>query len=104
MPLIVVRLDLSGADLEHFEAYEARVLPLLADHGAALLVRRRNPAQNRETHVIRFATNDGFQSYLHDPRRLALAPMRERSGVTSKVRFLGSRQAARAEGPIGPKR
>lgn len=69
-------------------AYEDEVLPLLADHGAELLIRgrRRNdqdPVLPLEVHVIRFPDRAAYEAFLGNPARLALV---ERHGdvFTSK--------------------
>ena len=88
MPLIIVRLNLDDANLDIFEAYETQVLPLLANHGGALLRRRRIGPRAAEIHIIRFDALEGYEAYLSDRRRVALAPLRDQSGVRSKVRIL----------------
>jgi uncharacterized protein (DUF1330 family) len=58
-------------------AYEDDVLPLLDDHGAALLYRGRradgqDPSLPLEVHVIRFPSQDAYDGFLGDERRRAL--------------------------------
>jgi hypothetical protein len=57
-------------------AYEDRVLPLLADHGARLLFRGRRTADDPglplEVHLTRFPHRRAFDAYMADERRLAL--------------------------------
>jgi hypothetical protein len=58
-------------------AYEDAVLPLLTDHGAALLYRGRraegqDPALPLEVHLIRFPSRTAYDAYLADDRRLRL--------------------------------
>lgn len=57
-------------------AYEDRVLPLLADHGARLLFRGRRTADDPElpleVHLTRFPHRRAFDAYMADVRRLAL--------------------------------
>lgn len=58
-------------------AYEDRVLPLLADHGADLQFRGlraagEDPSAPLEVHVIRFPHRRAFDAYTADERRLAL--------------------------------
>ena len=82
---LLVQIDLSGADLEAFEAYEAAVLPLLADHGGVLEQRLRGLDGLTETHVLTFPSPEARQAYLTDPRRLAQADLWTRSGACSTV-------------------
>ena len=65
--LVLIRIELSGADLTAFERYEAEVLPLLADHGGAL--ERRLKGEGFEAHLVRFPSTEAFHAYLRDPRR-----------------------------------
>ncbi len=58
-------------------AYEDRVLPLLADHGAELQFRGvraagEEPTAPLEVHVTRFPHRRAFDAYMADERRLAL--------------------------------
>ena len=73
---LLVRIDLTGADLAAFGAYEAAVLPLLADHGTVLERRLRAADDSAETHLITFPSRQAFEGYIADPRRQALAPAR----------------------------
>ena len=62
---------------EAASAYEDDVLPLLADHGAALLYRGRrtgheDPALPLEVHLIRFPSRRAYDAFLADDRRQAL--------------------------------
>jgi len=70
---LLIQIDLSDADLDKFEAYERAVLALLPDHGGVLELRMRGTDQPVETHVIAFASETGFDDFVHDPRRIALA-------------------------------
>jgi uncharacterized protein (DUF1330 family) len=68
---IVALFDLTGADLAAFEAYEAAVLPILSDHGAALERRLRSCDGAMEVHILDFPSPEARQAYLNDPRRAA---------------------------------
>ena len=70
---LIVQFDLTDADLVAFEAYEAAVLPLLAEHGGVLEQRLRAVDDASETHMIRFPTRADFEAYVADPRRLIQA-------------------------------
>jgi hypothetical protein len=70
--LILVEIDLSHADLALFDAYEARALGLLAQHGARLEERLRSVDQLRETHLLHFPDNEALEAFRADPARAAL--------------------------------
>ena len=74
---------------EAASAYEDDVLPLLADHGAALLYRgrrtdREDPALPLEVQLIRFPSRRAYDAFLADDRRQALLG-RHGEVFTSKV-------------------
>lgn len=70
-------------------AYEDEVLQLLARHGAALLSRVRGVESSgdapTEVHVIRFATRTGFDAYMADPARLAMAARRDAAIARTEI-------------------
>lgn len=80
---VTARVPAEGIAL--FQAYEAAVLPLLADHGARLERRLRSGDGTLEVHIIRFASTAGFDSFRADPRRAAVADLLTRSGATAEV-------------------
>lgn len=83
--IMLAHFDLAGADLDAFEAYEDAVIPLLADHGAALQRRFRSPDEALEVHVLYFPTPEAMHAYLADPRRAAHAKMWETSRVSATL-------------------
>ncbi len=80
----------AAADLERAaSSYEDDVLPLLADHGAALVYRGRraggqDPGLPYEVHLIRFPNRAAYEGYLVDERRRALSD-RHGEVFTNKV-------------------
>ena len=58
----------SGAEAG-FQAYESAVLPLLQRHGGRLERRLRTDDALTEVHIVSFASQEGFQSYLADEER-----------------------------------
>ncbi|GAA1852879.1 hypothetical protein [Myceligenerans crystallogenes] len=63
------------------EAYEDRVLALIPDHGGQVLQRVRRTSDEagpNEVQIYRFPSQSSLDSYLADPRRLALAAERDR--------------------------
>lgn len=62
-------------------AYEDRVLELIPDHGGRVVQRVRNESGADgpdEVQTYRFPSHASLDSYLADPRRLALAAERDR--------------------------
>jgi enamine deaminase RidA (YjgF/YER057c/UK114 family) len=79
-------VDLEPDAIAPFDAYERRVLPLLARHGGRL-DRRLGTADGRtEIHLISFADRAGHDAYLADPDRAAAGRLLE--GVDVRRRLL----------------
>ena len=84
---------------ERAVAYEDRVLPLLADHGARLMYRGRRADRDDaslplEVHLTWFPHRRAFEAYMADDRRRAL--MDEYGEVFT------SKQVAELETIVGP--
>lgn len=63
------------------ESYEDQVLALLPEHGGSLVQRVRSTGEAagpREVQLLRFPDQDAVGAYLDDPRRLAMAELRDR--------------------------
>ena len=73
------------AGLAAFAAYEAAVLPLLADYGAALEQRLASADGTRELHVVRFASEAKLAGFRADPRRAEHAHLLAASCATIEV-------------------
>lgn len=71
--VLVARVPVDGVEL--FDDYERHVLPLLADHGAALERRLRSADRCAEVHLVSFPTPEAFAAYRADPRRVEHAPL-----------------------------
>lgn len=80
---ILVQINLSGADLSLFDAYERQVLALLPKYGAALEARVRSCDDRQEVHLLHFPDPDAFEAFRNDPARLAAQDIWNRSGATS---------------------
>lgn len=68
--------------------YEDRVLEIVADHGGR--VRQRavgsgDDGRPHEVQLIEFASGGGLESFLHDPRRVALADERDRTVARTEL-------------------
>ena len=80
-PTLCVLLWAHPGQVDAMADYEDRVLPLLREHDGALVQRLRAHAGSDgpdEIQTIAFASRAGFESYLADPRRTALADERDR--------------------------
>jgi uncharacterized protein (DUF1330 family) len=69
--VLIVRIPAHG--ITAFQEYEARVLPLLAEHGGVLQRRLRDDSGATEIHLIRFPSVAHFDRYRADPGRAAHA-------------------------------
>ena len=79
--LRLVTIDLTGADLAVFEAYEAKVLLLVAKHGGRVDLQVRRLDGISETHLLFFPDAQAFERYRDDPVRTALRGEWERCGA-----------------------
>jgi len=86
--LRLVAIDLSDADIPAFEAYEAKVLSLVPQHGGRVEMRVRSLDGQVETHLLYFPDERAFDCYRLDPRRVALASEWEKSGAKSEARLV----------------
>ena len=80
---LLVNIDLTGADLAMFEAYEAKVLPLLERHGGRLEMRVRSLDGSCETHLLFFPDDLSLEAYRSDPGRVSLLSEWEACGARS---------------------
>lgn len=67
----LVTIDLRHADVDAFEAYEAKVLPLVGKHGGRLEWRLRAADGSGETHLLYFPDTQGYEAFRADPGRQA---------------------------------
>jgi hypothetical protein len=81
--LLLARLP--AGRLADFDAYEARVLPLLAEHGGRLERRLRAVDGSLEAHVVSFPGEAELAAYRADPRRAAAAPLLVASGAAVEL-------------------
>jgi hypothetical protein len=79
----IARIPVEG--VPDYLAYEDRVLPLLADHGATLERRLRTTDGTTEVHILRFPSQAALEAYMGDPRRHEHRPLLEASGATTEV-------------------
>ena len=74
-----------GDGIEPFAAYEARVLPLLAEHGGTLERRLRSADARIELHLVSFPSDEAFVSYRDDAQRGEQRHLLERSGAVVEL-------------------
>jgi uncharacterized protein (DUF1330 family) len=93
--VLVVHLYATDKDVAALQAFEAKVLPLLADHGGQLEVAFAPSPEFAtpqevpdEVHILRFPSAQAFHAYRADPRHGALAA--ERTRVIRNTEILGS--------------
>ena len=90
--VLVAVVDMAAGFEAEGRRYEDEVLTLLDRHGGTLESRLQGTDGRTEVHTIRFASREGYESFLADPDRLA------RKGVVSRVharRFVWTWAAAR---------
>ena len=80
---LLATIDLTDALLDAFNAYEAKVLPLLRNHGARLEMRVRSLDRKTETHLLFFPNAQAFANYRADPVRVLLQSEWEGCGARS---------------------
>lgn len=81
----LVVLDLSSANIDLFESYERKVIPLLSKYKGNLELSVRSVDGTTETHVLYFPDNLRFEGFLSDPSRVALEDDWARSGAVSAI-------------------
>lgn len=79
--VLIARLPPDG--VAAFQAYEDRVLPLLAEHGGSLQRRLRSADALTEVHLVWFPSEASFTAYRSDPRRTEHAALLQaaRAGI-----------------------
>lgn len=77
--------DIPNGAAAAFQAYEAKVLPLLARHGGTLERRLRTEDALHEVHVVSFTSQDGYESYLADEERQSFQGLLDGLDVVQRV-------------------
>ena len=98
-PTLCVLLWAHPGQADTMAAYEDRVLSLLTEHDGTLVQRLRahEPDGPHEIQIIAFASRAGFDAYMADPRRTALAQERDR--VIARTELLHVDIVAQLAGP-----
>ncbi len=82
---LAVLLKVPPSGVTEFQAYEARVLPLIGEYGGTLQRRLRTGDGTAECHIIVFPNQDAFERFKADPRRAAATPLLIASGATAEA-------------------
>lgn len=83
--LLAVVIELDPRDAPAFDAYEERVLALLARHGGELQRRLRSGDRGSEIHILSFADDAALRAYLDDPERAAARTLLGGVEISSRV-------------------
>ena len=83
--LLVAIVEMADGHAEAGQRYEDEVLAFLPRHGGTLETRMRATDAPTEVHVIRFASRDGYESFMVDPERLALRDRLGSAAPTTRV-------------------
>ncbi|GGM05551.1 hypothetical protein ACFFX1_26580 [Dactylosporangium sucinum] len=83
--LLAAVVEMAPGEAEAGRRYEDAVLAHLGRHGGVLERRTRSADGATEVHLIRFASRDGYESFLADPDRLALRETLGPAAPTTRV-------------------
>jgi hypothetical protein len=86
--LLLVRIDLTNADIETFEKYEDVALSCLRTYGGSIALRVRSTDNGCETHLVSFPDEAAYQQYKNDPVRVAAKHHWIASGAVSAIEFV----------------
>ena len=92
---VVVVADIPTGAEAGFQAYESAVLPLLPRHGGRLERRLRTGDALTEVHIVSFASQEGFDSYLADPERQSHRGLVDGLDVVQRVLLVDDVQTPR---------
>lgn len=82
---LVMVADVPRGAESAFQAYEAKVLPLLARHGGTLERRLRTDDALNEVHLVSFTSQEGYESYMADEERQSHRGLLHDLDVTQRV-------------------
>ena len=92
MPVtICVLLWAREGQVDALIAYEDRVLQLVHDYGGQVIFRGRAREQGdgpTEVHILAYPSQEAFDAYMHDERRVAMSAQREEAIAQTDVVYL----------------
>ncbi|WP_394727617.1 hypothetical protein [Altererythrobacter sp. GH1-8] len=83
--IIHARIDLTGVDLEKFEAYEAAVIPLLERYGITMAERLRAEDGSCEVHVLDVPEMAAMERFRADDDRAKIQHLWDESGASGTI-------------------
>lgn len=83
--IIHARIDLTGVDLDKFEAYEAAVIPLLDRYGIKMAERLRAEDDSCEVHVLDVPDMAAMEAFRADSDRAAVQHLWDESGAAGTI-------------------
>ena len=83
--IIHARIDLTGVDLDKFEAYESAVIPLLERYGIAMAERLRADDGSCEVHVLDVPDMAAMERFRADEDRAEIQHLWDASGATGTI-------------------
>lgn len=92
----VMVADVPPTAVQAFQHYESLVLPLLARHGGRLERRLRTEDALSEVHIVSFASQEGYASYLADEERQAHRSLLDGVEVVQRLLEVHDVQVAQA--------
>ncbi|XUU59974.1 hypothetical protein ACRAQ6_10395 [Erythrobacter sp. HA6-11] len=83
--IIHARIDLTGVDMEKFEAYEAAVIPLLDRYGIVMAERLRAEDGSCEVHVLDVPDMAAMERFRSDEDRAKVQHLWDECGATGSI-------------------
>lgn len=80
---LIARIPEDG--IAAFNAYEALVLPLIAEHGGVLQRRLRTDDGRTEIHLVWFPSEAAFAAFRENPRRTRHAALMTEAGAATEL-------------------
>lgn len=85
---MVMTVSIPKEGIADFLEYEEKVLPLLAQHKGTLERRLRNYDGTVEMHILSFESEQDFEGYCYDPKRLEHTQIFDKSGAQTQLMHL----------------
>ena len=85
---MVMTVRIPKESVADFLEYEEKVLPLLAQHKGTLERRLSNDDGTIEVHILSFESEQAFEDYCYDPKRLEYTSIFDKSGAQTELMHL----------------